>query len=107
LKLADLKKLTAPLAIALLLFGVVVADIIRWMVISTSASSFKEAQQKFYALYPEWLQNSISIWIMIAMLVMAAILFQRERKKNGKSIFLKTLFIVSIILSCWLLFTLM
>jgi hypothetical protein len=102
-----LKKLTAPLAIALILFGLVFADIIRWIVISTSASSFQQAQQEFYSLYPQWLQNGISSWIMIAMLVTAAILFQGERRKTERSIFLKTLFILSIVLACWLLFTMM
>jgi hypothetical protein len=102
-----LKKLTAPLAIALILFGLVLADIIRWMVISTSAPGFQEAQQEFYALYPQWLRNSISTWIMILMLVTAAILFQRERRKTGRGIVLKTLFILSVTLASWLLFTMM
>jgi hypothetical protein len=107
IKLPDLKKLTAPLAIALILFGLVFADIIRWMVISTSAAGFQEAQQEFYSLYPQWLRNNISTWLMILMLVTSAILFQRERRKTGRSIVLKTLFIISVILACWLLFTMM
>jgi hypothetical protein len=102
-----LKKLTAPLAIALILFGLVFADIIRWMVISTTATGFQEAQQEFYSLYPQWLRNSSSTWIMILMLVTAAILFQYERRKTGRSLVLKTLFIFSVILACWLLFTMM
>ena len=107
IKLSDLKKLTVPLAIALILFGLVFADIIRWVVISTSAIGFQEAQQKFYSLYPQWLRNNTSTWIMILMLVTAAILFQRERVKTGRSIVLKTLFIFSVILACWLLFTML
>jgi hypothetical protein len=81
---------------------------LRWILITTRIENFEDAKQEFVSFYPSWLQNArYSTFLLIAMLVIAAILFHRERKKQGKSLLLKIFFIASIVLASWLLFTLM
>ncbi|HLO82817.1 MAG TPA: hypothetical protein VK166_17750 [Chitinophagaceae bacterium] len=103
-----MRKLTAPLVVAFILFGIALADILRWILITTRIENFEEARQEFIFFYPGWLQNArVSALLLIVMLVIAAILFRNERKKQGKSLLLKIFFIASIVLASWLLFTLM
>ncbi len=103
-----MKKLTAPLIVAFILFAAAFADILRWILIATRIENFEEAKQEFISFYPSWLKNPrVSTLVLTVMLVAAAIIFWNERKKQGKSLLLKIFFTASIVLSSWLLFTLM
>jgi hypothetical protein len=103
-----LKKLTAPLIVAFILFAAAFADILRWILITTRIENFEEAKQEFISFYPSWMKNPrVSALVLIVMLVVAAIIFWNERKKQGKSLLLKIFFVASIVLASWLLFTLM
>ena len=107
-EILHLKKLTAPLVVAFILFAAAFADILRWILITTRIENFEEAKQEFISFYPSWLKNPrVSTLVLIVMFLVAAVIFWNERKKLGKSLLLKTFFIASIVLSSWLLFTLM
>jgi biopolymer transport protein ExbB/TolQ len=103
-----LKKLTAKLVVAFILFGLAFADILRWILIATRIRDIEEAKREFVSFYPGWLKNPrVSTLLLIIMLVAAAFIFRHERKKQGNSLLFKIFFIASIVLASWLLFTLL
>ena len=93
------------LRIAAILFIIPFFEIGRWVYLAETSGKFSEARARYFAPYPEALQNNNgSTWIFFVCLTIAAVIFLINWNKG---IFLRAIGFTAGLLAFWMLFALM
>jgi hypothetical protein len=87
---------------------IVVADLIRWFVITDKTDSFEQARQEYMAYYPHALQSPRLLTVIsIVLLATAGFLFLYTAKTKTFKVAASILGILCALLFVWELFSLM
>lgn len=98
----------AKFLIATLLLLLCITDMVWWFTITDQDISFEAMKTEYLSIFPAFLQHAgLLTWILIVVLVSAAVLFMQSRREKGLKFAANGGMILSFVLAFWQLFSLM
>jgi hypothetical protein len=103
-----MKKSSVLFALALMFLIIVLADLIRWFVITGETANFDQARQEYLAYYPAALQNArLLTAISLVLLTFSGFVFLSAAKTRSLKVAASLLGMLCALLLIWKIFSLM
>jgi len=97
--------------IGLVCLSIAIVDLLVWIIIATPEKSFDEAVNEYVKLFPKFIVNPLTLTLLDILLLLIAIgcfVYAKIKSNNkGFNIVSLILIILSGILACWNIFSLM